>query len=335
MIDQRIGKIKVRRGTDSQRITNVFEEGEVIYSVDKKRIFVGDDVTLGGVPVSNRNYIIESLGFPPILPDDVLGGDIIFEKSTENTYITNWNGTEYELLLIGDGNCCIRLKNQIDDLYTKLRTMTGCLYEPPLPPKPPSKLSWVIQPVDNYVNIGDTVTFAASAVGNGNISYVWRRTDSNTINTSNIYKNSITISNVSIPDIATYYCVASNAVDSITSREVDLSTDSNSILAEDGTYVLTELQEFIDWEYNLVSPVITKQPVSIFIDSGNDATFSIEAIGTPPITYQWRIGGVNIAGETKSTYTIVNSTVDKNSITCKVTNPKADVISNSVNLKIN
>lgn len=335
MIDQRIGKIKVRRGTESQRITNIFEESEVIYSVDKKRIFVGDDVTLGGVSVSNRNYIADGLGIPPIVPSEVLAGDIVFDKSNSRTYITNWNGTEYELLLIGDGNCCVRLRNQIDDLYTKLRMMTGCLAEPPLPPPPPSKLSWVVQPVDNYVNIGDTVTFIASAVGNGNISYVWRRVDNLTINASNIYKNSITISNVNIPDISTYYCVASNAVDSITSREVNLSTDTNSILAEDGTYVLTELQEFIDWEYNLVAPTITKQPVSIFIDSGNDATFSIEAIGTPPITYQWRIGGVNIAGETKSTYTIVNATVDKNSITCKVTNPKADIISNSVNLIIN
>ena len=48
MIDRKIGKIKVRRGTDSQRITNIFEDGEVIYSVDKKRIFVGDDTTLSG-----------------------------------------------------------------------------------------------------------------------------------------------------------------------------------------------------------------------------------------------------------------------------------------------
>ena len=248
MIDRKIGKIKVRRGTDSQRVTNTFEEGEVIYSVDKKRIFVGDDTTLGGVPVSNRNYIVESLGFPPILPDDVLEGDIIFDKADSSTYIVDWNGSEFELLLIGDKNCCINLQNQIDDLYTKLRTMTGCLDEPPLPPPPPSKLTWVIQPSDYSVNLNDTVTFSSSAVGNGSISYQWLRKDGLVINTSNVYQRNITISNVGIPDIATYYCIASNSIDSITSREAVLNIGSNSILAEDGTYILSELQEFIDWE---------------------------------------------------------------------------------------
>jgi hypothetical protein len=248
VIDQRIGKIKVRRGTDLQRVQNTFEEGEVIYSVDKKRIFVGDDTTLGGVPVCNRNYIVDSLGFPPTLPDDVLDGDIIHDKSSSTTYITRWTGTDYELLLIADGNCCVQLKNQIDDLYTKLRTLTGCLEEPPLPPSPPSKLTWVIQPTDKFANIGDTVTFTASAIGNGTISYVWRRVDALAINTLNIYKNSITINNANISDIADYYCVASNAVDSITSRNAELTFDSDYILAEDGTYVLSELTENIIWE---------------------------------------------------------------------------------------
>ena len=334
MIDQRIGKIKVRRGTDSQRITNVFEEGEVIYSVDKKRIFVGDDVTLGGVPVCNRNYIAESLGIPPIVPNDVLAGDIIFDKANSRTYITNWNGTEYELLLIGDAICCNQLKNQIDDLYTKIRTMTACLEEPPKPPTPPSKLSWAIQPTDNFVDIGDTVTFTASAVGNGAVSYVWRRVDKNVINTPNIYKNSITISNINIPDIAVYYCIASNSVDSITSVNVALDVESNSILAEDGTYVTSELSEFINWELNVVGLTITKQPVTVTTMVGTTVTFSAEAIGSPPITYQWKIAGANILGETKSTYTIPNVTVAINSITCEMSNPGGSILSDSVNLNI-
>jgi hypothetical protein len=335
VIDQRIGKIKVRRGTDSQRITNVFEEGEVIYSVDKRRIFVGDDVTLGGVPVSNRNYIIESLGNPPTLPVNILEGDIIFDKEYSSTYIVDWNGSEYELLLIGDGNCCVRLKNQIDDLYTKLRTMTGCLYEPPLPPKPPSKLTWDIQPSDYSVNLNDTVTFSSSAVGNGNITYQWRRKDGLVINSSNVYQRNITISNVGIPDIATYYCVASNSIDSITSREAVLSIGSNSILAEDGTYILSELQEFIDWESNAsYLPVITKQPVSITTAVGNTVNFSVESTGTAPLTYQWKVNGFDIFGETKSSYKITNASANKTGITCVVSNPAGDVGSNSVNLLV-
>jgi len=335
VIDRRIGKIKVRRGTDSQRVQNTFEEGEVIYSVDKKAIFVGDNTTLGGVPVCNRNYIVNSLGFPPVLPNGVFEGDIIHDKSDSKTYIVGSNNGTYELLLIVDGGASIDLKTQISDVYTKLSTLTGCLTPSTPPPPPPSKLTWAIQPSDYSVNIGDTVTFSSSAVGIGNIAYEWKRKDGATINTSNIYQKSFTITNVGIPDIATYYCIASNSVDSITSREAVLNIGSNSILAEDGTYILSELNEFIDWEYTVVAPIITKQPVSITTAAGNSVTFSVKAIGTDPLSYQWRVGGVNIIGETNSTYTISNPTVDINSITCKVSNPAGEVLSNGVNLNIN
>lgn len=334
MIDQRIAKIKVRRGTDSQRITNVFEEGEVVYSVDKKRIFVGDETTLGGVPVCNKNYIVNSLGVPPIIPSEVLEGDIIFDKSSSKTYIVNSNGGVLELLLIANIVCSYNLKVQISDIYTKLRTMTGCLTPPPPPPPPPSKLTWAVEPSDFSVNLNETVTFVSSAVGSGNITYEWRRKDGLVINTSNIYTNNINIKKAEISDASIYYCIANNVIDSITSREAILNIGSNLILAEDNTYILSELSEYIDWEYKVIAPIITKQPVSINTNVGNAVTFSIEAIGTLPLSYQWKIGGTNVTGETKNTYTISNPTVSINSITCKVTNIGGDVLSNSVNLTV-
>ena len=45
--------LRLRRGTDLQRIGVVFEEGELVYSTDTKRLFVGDGVTAGGIPVSD------------------------------------------------------------------------------------------------------------------------------------------------------------------------------------------------------------------------------------------------------------------------------------------
>jgi hypothetical protein len=44
-----ITKFKVRRGTDEQRQLLVFEQGEFAYTVDTKRLYVGDGATLGGV----------------------------------------------------------------------------------------------------------------------------------------------------------------------------------------------------------------------------------------------------------------------------------------------
>ena len=43
-----IVKLKVRRGTDSQRQDIVLDQGEVGYTLDSKRLFVGDGATYGG-----------------------------------------------------------------------------------------------------------------------------------------------------------------------------------------------------------------------------------------------------------------------------------------------
>lgn len=55
-----ISKYKARRGTNEQRKTLVFDQGEIIYTLDTKRIFVGNGLTFGGVPVGNRIH-------PPII----------------------------------------------------------------------------------------------------------------------------------------------------------------------------------------------------------------------------------------------------------------------------
>jgi len=526
MIDHRIGKIKVRRGTDSQRKLVTFEEGELVYSIDKKRLYIGNENEKGGILVSNRNYVRNSLGNPPVAPIDAQHGDIVHDKSNSKTYITKFNGTTNELILIADLNCGILIQNQINDLNDRLNRMAGCLApKPPVIPPEPSKLSWYIQPSDNIILIGDTITLASSAAGgtgtvfyewkrtdntvlfnntnndfvlsnaqnsdiatyycvatnstesitsrnavitlkdppvvppepsklswydepidisvfvgdtftltssaaggigdisyewkrtdnatvasntdriltinnsllsdfatyycvadnstesitsrnavvsvkivppppppttvltwftepsdttvnlgqnvifnalatgNGTISYIWKRRDGNNINSTSINTADLTIDSSIISDIATYYCVASNFIESITSTNAVLDILSNSILAEDGTYILSELSEFIDWESSsLVAPTITTQPRSLITTSLVPVTFEITATGTAPLSYQWRINGANVSGETSRTYTVTNPTKDITGITCRVSNVMGTLISNSVNL---
>tara|TARA_R100001594_G_scaffold110420_2_gene145153 strand:- start:101 stop:1678 length:1578 start_codon:yes stop_codon:yes gene_type:complete len=50
-----IVKLKVRRGTDSQRKDIVLDQGEVGYTLDSKRLFVGDGATYGGNVAGNVN----------------------------------------------------------------------------------------------------------------------------------------------------------------------------------------------------------------------------------------------------------------------------------------
>ncbi len=46
-----IAKIKFRRGSESERKNVIFDEGEPAYTVDSKRIYVGDGTTNGGNPI--------------------------------------------------------------------------------------------------------------------------------------------------------------------------------------------------------------------------------------------------------------------------------------------
>lgn len=57
MPDIQIIKLKVRRGTNAQRKTVLLEQGELGYATDTKRLFVGDGVTLGGLPANTTVHL--------------------------------------------------------------------------------------------------------------------------------------------------------------------------------------------------------------------------------------------------------------------------------------
>jgi hypothetical protein len=56
--------LKIKRGTNSERLTIVPDEGELIYTTDTKKLFVGDGTTTGGNVASNA--------FQGTINDDIL-----------------------------------------------------------------------------------------------------------------------------------------------------------------------------------------------------------------------------------------------------------------------
>lgn len=254
MIDRRIGKIKVRRGTDLQRKQFVFEEGELIYTTDTKRTFIGDGITVGGIRVSNRNYITTVTG----IPANGQYGDIIYVSTTKKTYIIgtddgqdNLNST-LKLFLIADGNTGNDLSQRLNDLYAKLSALSGCLSiekPKPLPPSVSIDFKWFIEPVSIQVNLGDSVTFTAKAVGPyDDIIYTWQKLD-NTGNFSNIsgkIGESFDIYSVSISDITYYRCTAISKAGTIYSAAASLYVDSNVLLSENEDFIVTENEEYIE-----------------------------------------------------------------------------------------
>jgi len=145
MIDRRIGKVKLRRGTDLQRKSMIFEEGEIIYATDTKRAFVGDGITAGGIPISNRNYVVTELG----IPANGMYGDIIHVEPTKKTYIIGYerNSLVLKLYLIADASLSDDLSIKLKDVTTKFANISACLaaFKPIQPPRT-DVVYWVSQP---------------------------------------------------------------------------------------------------------------------------------------------------------------------------------------------
>jgi hypothetical protein len=51
-----IAKIKIRRGTDAQRKSTILDQGEIAFTLDTKRLYVGNGVLSGGTPASNKIF---------------------------------------------------------------------------------------------------------------------------------------------------------------------------------------------------------------------------------------------------------------------------------------
>jgi hypothetical protein len=54
-------------------------------------------------------------------------------------------------------------------------------------------------------------------------------------------------------------------------------------------------------------PTITQQPQNQTVNQGQTATFAVAAVGTAPLSYQWRFNGAAIAGATSPTFAIPNA----------------------------
>lgn len=83
-------------------------------------------------------------------------------------------------------------------------------------------------------------------------------------------------------------------------------------------------------------PSIVVQPRSLTIVPGSDVSFSVDALGTQPLKYQWMFNGSPIAGATDSVLNISNAGRDGNvgvySVT--VSNNQGSVTSQTANLKL-
>jgi hypothetical protein len=81
---------------------------------------------------------------------------------------------------------------------------------------------------------------------------------------------------------------------------------------------------------------VTGHPSNQTVCSGTPSSFTVTAAGDAPITYQWRLNGVNVGGATSSTYSIASTTpANAGTYDCVVTNACGTATSNGAALTVN
>jgi uncharacterized repeat protein (TIGR03806 family) len=82
-------------------------------------------------------------------------------------------------------------------------------------------------------------------------------------------------------------------------------------------------------------PFITTQPQSQTVQAGASVAFSVQAIGAPPLNYQWRFQGTNISSATGSSYALANVQFNNaGNYSVVVANAAGSTLSSNANLTV-
>lgn len=162
------------------------------------------------------------------------------------------------------------------------------------------------QPLAQASCTGGSATFTVAATGTGTLTYQWRKA---AVNIAGATSASYTIPSVAAGDAANYDVIVTGTCGSVTSNAVALTITP--------------------------ATAITTQPVNQSACTGSAVNFTVTATGAG-LTYQWRKGGVNIAGATSATYNIAAAAAgDAGSYDVVVTGTCGSVTSNAATLTLN
>ncbi|MDO8540879.1 MAG: immunoglobulin domain-containing protein [Opitutaceae bacterium] len=165
------------------------------------------------------------------------------------------------------------------------------------------------QPRAQTVLAGNSVTFSANVSGASGTTFQWRR---NGVALAGANSSTLTLSNVSAADAGNYDLIVTNALGSAASSVAQLTLASAPAL-----------------------PVFTLQPASRTVVVGGNATFNAAAAAAPAATYQWRKNGVNIAGATNPSYSIVGiQPGDGGSYDVAASNSMGTVVSTAAGVRV-
>ena len=138
------------------------------------------------------------------------------------------------------------------------------------------------QPGDSSNAWGGQAVLEVQAAGAGPMSYQWFK-DGNILIDGGTRKGSqssrLVIDPLTHADSGRYWAVISNA--------------QGSVISSPATLVVME-------------PFFISQPTNVFVNVGSDAVLAANAVGTPPIMYEWLRNGTQLIGETAATLLLTN-----------------------------
>ena len=183
--------------------------------------------------------------------------------------------------------------------------MINALAGPPVPTPP----SITTQPQSQTVPTAGTAFFTVSVSGSFPLGYQWSY---NTTNMPNATNSTLTLTNVVQAQAGNYAVLVTNVYGSTNS--------SNAVLTVNPP----------------IPPSITTQPSNQTVTVGNNGTFTVTAMGTPPLSYQWQINSNNINGATNAALILIGvQTANAGNYSVLVASPYGSTNSSNAVLTVN
>ena len=133
------------------------------------------------------------------------------------------------------------------------------------------------QPSNITTNQGANVSFTVGASGTAPLAYQWQFDGQNLVGATTA---TLSLASVQTNQAGTYAVIVTNVAGAALS--------SNALLIVN------------------VPPSITQQPASVTANQGGNVTFTVGAIGTEPLAYQWSFDGATIPNATTATLALPN-----------------------------
>ena len=167
-------------------------------------------------------------------------------------------------------------------------------------------VSIVSQPVASTAAIGGKVGFEVAVTGSEPITYQWKL---NGKILDNKTESQLIVDDITAFDGGLYTVTATNASNSVSSDEVELTIET--------------------------PPIITTLSQDQQLAIGGNVDLSVVAVGTPPLSYQWKLEGIIIPGGTTETLSLVNlDGNDAGQYTVEISNSAGSTVSDSIQVSV-